>query len=66
MSQKPDMQNKYLLNTAQQTSEKIIIATGFLLQWLNEGIRTNHASKPGPILTLGKKDTIFKITTVFL
>ena len=36
MSQKTDMQNKYLLNTAQQTSEKLLLQLGSSYSGLNE------------------------------
>ena len=36
MSQKADMQNKYLLNAAQQTHEKLLLHLGSSYSGLNE------------------------------
>ncbi len=62
MSQKTDMQNKYLLNTAQQTSEKLLLQLGSSYSGLNEEyVRKPCRQEYGRnIISQEKKDTIFK------
>ena len=61
MSQKTDMQNKYLLNTAQQTSEKLLLQLGSSYSGLNEEyVQTMRQEYGRNIISQEKKDTIFK------
>lgn len=55
------MQNKYLLNTAQQTSEKLLLQLGSSYSGLNEEyVQTMRQEYGHNIISQEKKDTIFK------
>lgn len=61
MSQKTDMQNKYLLNAAQQTSEKLLLHLGSSYSGLNEEyVETMRQEYGSNVITQEKKDTVLK------
>ena len=67
MSQKADMQNKYLLNAAQQTQEKLLLHLGSSYSGLNEEyVETIRQEYGSNVITQEKKDTVFKKNITFL
>ena len=61
MSQKADMQNKYLLNAAQQTQEKLLLHLGSSYSGLNEEyVETIRQEYGSNVITQEKKDTVLK------